>query len=273
MQQRAKSKTHQAKPWLERFARLGFLAKGAVYLTVGVLAAQAAFGSGGRTTDTQGAVQTISRQPFGQVLLVVLSLGLISYALWRFMQAALNPADREGAKGVVARGAFIASGVIHVALAVTAVGLLLGSGGGGGGSTEQDITAQLLAVPFGRFLVGLVGLVVVGASIFQFVKAYRADFRDALKLGEMSAAEARWATRAGRMGYAARGVVFALIGVFFFQAAFQADASEARGLGGTLGTLEQQPYGPYLLGVVAVGLVLYGVYMGVEARYRNIYAE
>ncbi len=189
------------------------------------------------------------------------------------MQAALNPADREGAKGVVARGAFVASGVIHAALAVTAVSLLLGSGGGDGGSTEQDITVRLLAVPFGRFLVGLVGLTVLGASVFQFIKAYRADFQDALKLGEMSAAAKRWATRAGRLGYAARGVVFALIGVFFLQAAFQADASEARGLGGTLSTLQGQPYGPYLLGVVAVGLVLYGVYLGVEARYRDIYAE
>ncbi len=245
MQQSAKSKAHQAKPWLERLARLGFLAKGAVYLTVGVLAAQAAFGSGGKTTDTQGAVQTISRQPFGQVLLLILSPGLISYALWRFMQAALNPADRE-----VARGAFVASGVIHAALAVTAVGLLLGSGGGGGGgSTEQDVTARLSAVPFGRFLLGLVGLTVLGASVFQFIKAYRADFQDALKLGEMSAAAKRWATRAGRLGYAVRGVVFALIGIFFMRAALQSDASEARGLGGTLSTLQGQPYGPYLLGL------------------------
>ena len=157
---RAQNPKHgRPDPWLERLARLGFLAKGAVYLTVGVLAAQAAFGSGGRTTDTQGAVQTISRQPFGQVLARhPQPWGSSATRFWRFMQAALNPANREGAKGVVARAAFVASGVIHVALAVTAVGLLLGSGGGGGGSTEQDITARLLSVPFGRFLVGIGGI-------------------------------------------------------------------------------------------------------------------
>ena len=272
MQQRAKSQARQAKPWLERLARLGFLSKGAVYLTIGLLAFQAAFGTGGQTTDTQGAVQTIARQPFGQVLLAILSLGLVSYALWRFMQAVLNPEGRSGAKGVVARSAFLVSGLIHLALAVSAIGLLIGSGSSGG-STEQGVTARLLAVPFGRWLVGVVALAVIAAGLFQLFRAYKASFRKALKLGEMSRTESTWATRAGRVGYAARGVVFVLMGIFFMQAALQADASEARGLGGALDALREQPYGPYLLGGVALGFILYSVYMGVEARYRDVYAE
>lgn len=251
---------------------MGFLAKGLVYATVGALALQAAFGVGGRATDTQGAVAVLARAPFGRPLLVVLSVGLVAYGLWRFVQALLNPGGRRGAAGAVARAGFVASGVVHLALAATAAGLLIGSGGGGG-STEQSLTAQLLAVPFGRGLVGLVGLAVAGAGMFGLVKAYRADFRRALRTAEMSAAEATWAVRAGRAGYAARGAVFTLVGVFFGQAALQADASEARGLGGALTALQAQPHGPFLLGGVAFGLVLYGVYMVVEARYRNIYAE
>ncbi len=272
VEQEAKAQAQQARPWLERLARLGFLSKGLVYATVGVLALRAAFGSGGQTTDTQGAVQALARAPFGQVLLALLSLGLISYGLWRFVQAWNNPADREGAKGVVARSGFVVSGVIHLALAVTAVGLLVGSSSGGG-SSEQGMAARLLAVPFGRWLVGLVGLAIIGMGVYQLVKAYRADFRDALKTAQMSQTEQRWAVRAGRVGYAARGIVFALMGSFFIQAALQAQASEARGLGGALRTLQRQPYGPFLLGAVALGFVLYGVYMAVEARYRNIYAE
>lgn len=273
MTQATKAQVQRAKPWLERLARLGFLAKGAVYLTIGALAVQTAFGTGGETTDTQGAVAAIARQPFGQVLLGVLSLGLVSYAAWRLMQAALNPEGREGAKGVVARGAFVASGVIHLALAGTALGLLLGAGGGGGGNTEAQLSATLLDAPFGRWLVGLVGLTVVGAGLFQLVRGVRASFRDALKLGQMSPRERTWAVRAGRVGYVARGVVFALVGVFFIQAARQADASEARGLDGALEALRDQPYGPWLLAAVALGFVLYAVYLGVEARYRDIYAE
>ena len=272
MQQRAKSQIKQSKPWLERLARLGFLSKGAVYLTIGLLAFQAAFGTGGQTTDTQGAVQAIARQPFGQVLLAILSLGLVSYALWRFMQTILNPEGRSGAKGMVARSAFLLSGLIHLALAVFAMGQLFGSGTGGG-STEQDMTARLLEAPFGRWLVGGVALAVMAAGLLQLFRAYNASFRKALKFSEMSQTESAWATRAGRVGYAARGVVFVLMGIFFMQAALQADASEARGLGGALAALQEQPYGPYLLGGVALGFIFYGVYMGVEARYRDVYAE
>ena len=272
LRQEAKSQARQARPWLERLARLGFLAKGLVYATVGALAVQAALGSGGQTTDTQGAVQVIAQQPFGQVLIAILGLGLVSYGLWRFMQAVVNPSGRDGVEGVVARGGFAVSGVIHLALAATAIGLLIGSGAGSG-TTEQSMTARLLAVPFGRWLVGIVGLAVIGGGLLQLGKAYRADFRKALKLAEMSQHEQTWATRAGRVGYTARGVVFALIGIFFIQAALQADASEAQGLEGALQALRAQPYGPYLLGGVAFGFVLYGGYMVVEARYRDVYAE
>ena len=144
VKQQAKAGGRRARPWLERLARLGFLAKGLVYATVGALALQAAFGVGGQTTDTQGAVAILARAPFGRVLLVVLSVGLVAYGLWRFVQAGTNPGGRSGAKGVVARAGFVASGTIHFALAATAVGLLVGSSGGGG-NTEQSLTAGLLA--------------------------------------------------------------------------------------------------------------------------------
>jgi uncharacterized membrane protein YidH (DUF202 family) len=272
LQTEAEAHVQRSKPWLERLARLGFLAKGLVYITVGGLALQAALGSGGQTTDTQGAVGVLAQQPFGQALLVLLSLGLISYGLWRFVQAATNPANRKGAKGVAARTGLMISGIIHLALAVTALQLLIGTGSSAG-NTEQDVTARLLMVPFGRWLVGILGLIVVGVGMYQLAKAYRSDFKKALKVAEMSSQTQTWAVRAGRMGYTARGIVFGLTGVFFIRAALQAEASEARGLGGALSALQRLPYGPYVLGGVALGLILFGLYMAVEARYRDIYAE
>jgi hypothetical protein len=260
-------------PWVERLARLGFAAKGIVYITVGVLATQAALGSGGATTDTQGAIATIGQQPFGRVLLGVLALGLLGHALWRFVEAAIDPERKGGdAKGIAKRIGYAVLGVVYVGLALTAVRLISGSGNSGGGST-QDWTARLMAQPFGRWLVGLLGLIVLGVGLYQFYQSYSAKFREKLKLGEMSQTEQRWAIRSGRFGLAARGVVFGIIGGFLVQAALQYNPDKAQGLGGALQTLSQQRFGPWLLGIVAIGLIAYGLYMLISARYRRIFAS
>jgi len=127
-----------------------------------------------------------------------------------------------------------------------------------------------MSQPLGRWVVVAAGAVILGAGLYQFYRAYRADFRDELEIHEMSLREKRWTTHAGRLGYVARGAVFGVIGVFLVQAALQADPQEARGLGGALETLARQPFGPYLLGAVAIGLVAYGAFMFVVARYRRI---
>jgi hypothetical protein len=257
-------------PWFERLMRSGYLAKGLVYAIVGVLAAQAAFGAGGATTDTRGALGAIVTQPFGRFLIALVALGLVGYAFWRFAAAAYDP-DGKGtdAQGLATRVGYAFSGVAYLGLALAAAQLALGNGGGGGDST-QDWTARVLAVPFGRWLVGIGGLIVIGIGIMQLYKACTATFREKLKLGEMSATEETWVTRLGRFGLAARGVVFGIIGVFLALAAFQYDPSEARGLGGALATLAQQPFGPWLLGLVALGLIAYGVYLAALARYRRM---
>jgi hypothetical protein len=128
----------------------------------------------------------------------------------------------------------------------------------------------LLALPLGRWLVAAAGLGVLAFAAYQFYKAFTAKFSEKLRKGEMSEASLTLATRAGQVGLAARGVVFGIVGVFLIQAALNASASEARGLSGALLALERQPYGPWVLGVVALGLVTYGIYMFVEARYRRI---
>jgi hypothetical protein len=263
--------TQHPSVWIERLARFGYAAKGAVYGIVGLLAALAAFGAGGKTTDTQGALQTILTQPFGKVLLGLVAIGLLGYVLWRFVQAIKDPENKgTDAKGLAQRLGYAVNGLIYAGLALSAVRLVLGSGGGGNSNTTQDWTARLLSQPFGQWLVGTVGAFIIGLGFYQFYKAYSAKFRKELNLTQLSDTERKWVMGIGRFGLAARGVVFCVIGFFIIQAARQSDPSEARGLGEALQTLAQQPNGPWLLGVVAVGLVAYGIYMVIQARYRSL---
>lgn len=263
--------TQHPSVWVERLARFGYAAKGAVYGIVGLLAAQAAFGTGGKTTDTQGALQTILTQPFGKVLLGLVAIGLIGYVLWRFVQAIKDPENKgTDAKGLAQRLGYAVNGLIYGSLALSAVRLVLGSGGGGNRNATQDWTARLLSQPFGHWLVGTTGAFIIGLGFYQFYTAYSAKFRKEMNLTQLSDTERKWVIGIGRFGLAARGIVFCVIGFFLIQAARQSDPSEVRGLGEALQALEQQPYGPWILGVVAVGLVAYGIYMVIQARYRSL---
>jgi uncharacterized protein DUF1206 len=266
----AQAAAKKASPWLVWFVRSGYVAYGVVYGAVGVLALQAAFGGGGKTTSQEGAFRSILFAPLGRILLGLIAIGLLGYALWRLFQAIFDP-DAEGADagGIASRLGHGLDGAFHLILAITAGQLVLGLGGGDGGSPD-DWTARLLAQPLGRWLAVIIGAVIVGAGLYQFYAAYKAKFREELELHEMSDREKTWATRSGRLGYTARGVVFGVIGVFLMQAALQTDPDKARGLGGALQALVLQPFGPYLLGFVALGLVAYGAFMLVVARYRRI---
>jgi hypothetical protein len=273
--QGAKQGADEASPWVRRLGRFGYATKGIVYAIVGVLAAQAAFGTGGRTTGSSGALQEIVSQPFGRWLLGIVAVGLVGYALWRLVQAAMDT-ERKGSdpKGIGARLSYAVSGVIYGGLAWTAVQIVMGtggggSGGGGGGSSTQHWTAQLMAQPFGRWLVALVGIGVIGFGLYQIYKGIAGKFRKKLSLPSMSDKEEKAAVTAGRVGLPARGIVVGMIGAFLLQAAWQAQPSEAKGLGSSLQELVQQPFGPWLLGIVAIGLIAYGVFMGFMARYRR----
>lgn len=257
--------------WLEKLARFGIATKGVVYLLMGALAVMAAAGaSGGRVTGNEGAVRTLGEQPFGQVLLALVAVGLGGYALWRFAQAAFDPDnDGTGAKGIAKRVGYAAVGAVYVGLAAGAVQTLTGSGGRGDRSQRMWLDA-LLAGDAGQVAVALLGLVVVGVGLFQFKRAVTADFMRELDTRRMSAAERTWTERLGRLGHAARGVVFPILGWFLVRAATRADSSEWRGSAGALRELARQDHGTALLAVVAAGLAAYGVYEIAESRHRRI---
>jgi Domain of Unknown Function (DUF1206) len=257
--------------WVATLARLGYATIGVVYLMIGTLATQAALGTGGAIADTRDVLVTIARQPFGRVLLGLTALGLSGYVLWRLVQAGFDP-ERQGtdARGLLTRLGFAVSGVAYAALAVLAARMALSAGGAGGHAAEQAWTALVLAQPFGRWLVGSLGGIMIGVGLAHVYRAYTAQFMQEYATGEMSARQQRWAKWLGQCGLAAWGVTFGIIGGFFLYAGVSADPSEPRGLGGALVAVAQQPYGPWLLGVVALGLVAYGLFCLSQALYRRV---
>ncbi len=260
----------QIAPWVERLARLGYATKGLVYIIVGVLAFQAAFNLGGGTTDSSGALLKIPQQPFGRVLMWLVAVGLSGYVLWRLVQGVF---DLEGkgrdAKGLAKRLGYVLSGLAYGALALTAYQLALGMGGGGGESSEVW-AARLLGLPFGRWLVGLVGLAAFGLAANAVYVAFSGMFKKKLKLGEMDEKTERAASIVGRVGLVARGVVLGVIGWFFVGAAWQRSAERAGDSAEAMSVLEQGPFGVWILGVVATGVICYGVYALFQARYRKM---
>ena len=255
---------------IERIARLGYGARGVVYLVVGGLALLAALGQGGRAGDSKDALRAVLAGPFGAAVVGLIALGLAGFALWRLVEA-VTDADRRGTglKGLGVRGAHLISAALYVGLAASAASLSLGLGLSGGDGMH-DGTAWLLAKPFGRWLVALAGLAVVGGGFSFLGKAWRGDVTDRLALDAQ--ARARWAGPIGRFGYAARGLAFLIIGGFLVAAAWHQRSSDAKGLAEAFALLRAQPYGSVLLGLVATGHAAFGAFGLIQARYRHIEA-
>ena len=252
---------------IERVARFGYGARGLVYCIIGGLAVLAAIGRGGRAGDSESALRWVLAGPFGVVLVGLIAAGLLGFAVWRFIES-VTDADRRGTslKGVVVRLAHLLSAAIYTGLAITAASLALGLGRKGGDAT-QDWTAWLLAKPFGLWLVGLIGLGVMGGGVAFLIKAFKGDVTDRLKL---DADHCRWAKPVGQFGYAARGVAFLIIGGFFIAAAWYQASSEVKGLAGAFAALRAQPYGWVLLAIVAAGHFAFGAFGLIQARFRHI---
>lgn len=256
--------------WTERGARLGYLARATLYAVIAVTSLQVAFGSGGRTQGSSGAMRTIAQEPFGAALLIVIGLGLAGYAVWRLVQ--VFTVDEDSAAKAAGKRAFaLVRAVLYGTSSFYAFRLVTSSGGGGGGgSSQKTITAQLLELPVGQPLVVAVGLVIVGYAGRQVHRGVTTDFEDDFKWGEMSGTERRWVRRLGLAGHVARGVVFAMIGVFLVIAAVTYDPQKAIGLDGALAKLAQTAYGTWLLGLVALGLLAFAAYSLAQSRYRRI---
>ena len=257
-------------PWVARLARVGYAAKGVLYITIGIVAAQAAFGPGGGITDTHGALTAVHQLTFGGVLLFVISAGLIGYAVWRVVEAIVDPDGRgSGAKGLALRTSFAVRGLFHGTIGVAAFRMAQGDRSAGSGNGARDATAYAFHMPGGELLVWLGAAGVLGYGVYQLYRAYAAKLSRQLDLTPLTGSTRIWIVAISRFGIAARGIIFCLIGFFLGRAASQHDAGQVGGIRESLRMLAGIGRWPFAL--VALGLIAYGVYELVNARYRNIH--
>lgn len=255
--------------WIEGAGRIGLVAKAVSYAIIGILAIQIPLGQGGEATDRQGVLAQLASESWGTAALVALAVGFAGYALWRFADAVFDR-QREGddTSGLAKRAKSFGVGAVYAVSAAAAISLTQSASSSGG--NEQQETARVLDWPAGRWIVLAVAAGFVADGLYNIYVGWTSTFRERLKEHEMHGAVKRWALRSGVIGHIARGVVFAIVGVFLGKAAIEYDPDEAVGIDGALLKLTEQPFGNVLLGLVAAGLIAYAIYCLVEARYREI---
>jgi hypothetical protein len=269
-----------ARPFVERFARFGFLAKGVVYIIIGYLAALAPIGIRKHPTGTHGALITLLRQPIGSVLLATLALGFGAFGLWLIIRG-INDPENEGSSwhALFIRAGWVFGGMTHFGLLAAAVRMMIGYQPMIGffrvrddESEAHDWTATALSYPLGRWVLVAIGVGIISYGLLQIHHGFVGRLDPWLSLDRLGEGARRWIRAISRFGVTARGVVFGLIGGFLIRAAYDTNAGEARGIGGTLRELAAGPYGRQLLGITALGLVAFGIYLLVLAKHRRIIA-
>ncbi|HEY8300338.1 MAG TPA: DUF1206 domain-containing protein [Jatrophihabitans sp.] len=252
---------------MNALARLGLAARGTIYVLIGVLALLLAFGLKKGESDQRGALQQLSKQTGGFVLLLIVAVGLAGYALWRLSEAAFGVAG-EGKK-TGPRLQSLVRGLVYVFLAISAFVILIHGHDKSQAKQQQSYTARAMHHTAGRWLVGLIGLIVVVVGAVLVYEGVTRKFEKYFKLGEMSPAARKTTEFLGTVGTAARGIVFAITGVLVVVAAVQFQPKKARGIDSALLALRDTAFGPGLLVVVALGLVMFGLFGFCEARWRR----
>jgi hypothetical protein len=251
---------------VEWLARLGLFARGALYIVVGLLAFGVARG-GAEQADKQGALRTIARLPLGRWSLLFVAAGFAGYALWRFAEATVRPGD----KGVGGRVFSAIRGLLYTGFCVTTLSFVLTKDSTNSDAKERGYTQRVLdwGTP-GRLLVAAVGLGLIATGLWNAWRALSDRYRKHLKEGEIPRRTLRWLKPFAYAGLAARAVAFSLVGAFFIQAAVTYDPDKARGLDDSLRAVARAPWGEAMIVLVAIGLVAFGLWCFVEARYREV---
>jgi uncharacterized protein DUF1206 len=254
-------------PWFERLARWGYVVRGLIYLIPGALALRLAVGSSHGAAVTQtGAIELMSRE-LGRPVLIVVLVGLGAYSIWGVVRAVFDPL-RQGhsAHGIFVRLGYVSSALGYAGFFIAALRLLAGKSA----HSSKDWLARLLATPIGPWALAIFGLCWIGgAGIAEIVKALGGSFERDLQTERMSPAEKSLALWLGRFGIALRGLVFGIIGGSFVVAAWHADPLRKRGLGGALLDVAHQPYGRFLLATAALGLIAFGLFSILSARWAR----
>jgi len=253
--------------WIDWVARAGLVAYGVVYVLIGWLALQLAWGDRSGKPSSSGALRELAQQPFGEILLWIVSIGMFLLALWQLIEAGFGHRDEDGKKRVAKRLASAGKAIVYIVIGYSGVKIAIGSGSSGKG--EETFTAKLMNLPAGQVLVAAVGLAIIGFGVFQLYRAWTEGFADKLDSEGRSGKSGTAYIAFGKAGYTARGVAFAIVGGLFVYAAVTHDAKKSGGLDQALFEVLDQPFGPFLLTLVALGLVCFGLFTFAQARHLS----
>lgn len=261
--------------WYERAAKFGLVIKGLVYCLSGAIALMASLHLGNneaKDAGTVGVFSFIEDKPFGKWLLLVVAIGLACYTLWRWLQA-FKDTEHKGndKKGLGKRAAYFISGLTYAGVALYAFNAFNGSASGDS-NAQQSWAAKLLSQPFGQWLAGLAAAIIIGIGLFQVYRAASGKYKKYVTKAIHSEAH-KWVATAGVAGYSARGIVWLIIGWMFLKAALSANPGEAGGNEAAFGWLQNTTYGSLLLALVAAGLVCYGLFTMLRAKYQHIHTR
>jgi hypothetical protein len=257
---------------IEPLARLGYASKAFIYATVGLLAAAAALKRGGAVTDTRGALRVILSHPFGNTVLFILAVGLCGYAVWRVLDAFLDPERRgTGFKGLVARVAHLIRALVYGGLGLEAFRLARGFRASHGTDTAVRLwTAKIMALPMGDWLVGIAGAIAAVYGVSEIVSAIKDTDEERKDLSSLGPARRRSLNRICRFGVSARALIIVVLGGLLVRAAMLHDPGEAAGVRGSILNLAGAGPGTWLLAFTAFGLIAYAVDQALHARYGRI---
>jgi flagellar biogenesis protein FliO len=252
------------RPW----AKMGYAARGLIYLTIGMLALFSAMGWEGEKTGSRGAILNLKAQPLGELLLVILVVGLFGYIMWRFIQG-ITDTDNHGHsfKGLAIRSGLIISAISHSVLVYWVIKLLLHETDNGSGKSASSTASEYLNSDIVTVLVALVGVLVVVVGIAHLVKGFRSGFK---KYIDFPADKSQWLVPICRFGLISRGVVWCIIGWIILRSVFVAGSSDEKGIDDAFEWLSTAPYGSWLIIIISIGLFAFGVYSFIESLYRRI---
>ena len=264
--QRAGSQAENSE-WFDKAIRAGLVAYGVVHLLIAWLALQLAFGESEGAASSKGAMQQLAEQPFGTTLLWLVAIGMLMLVLWKLLDAWKGHEDEDDDKSKWAKKGFdVLKAVLYGTIGVSALRAAMGGGSSSKGGTDST-TAKIMDLPGGQFLVGLIGLAIIGYGANQIRTAYTEKFREKItaqgKAGDAGQAYIYF----GKAGYTAKGIAVGIVGGLFLYAAVTHEAKKSGGLDQALHTVLQQPFGPFLLGIIAVGIACYGLFCFARARY------
>lgn len=253
--------------WLDHAIRAGLVAYGVVHLLVALLAVQLAFGEKEDSASNSGALHYLAEQPFGEVLVWGVAVGMLLLVIWRVLEFAFGyPEESDDKKRWRKRATSLGKAVIYGALGWSAVKVAFGDGSRGG---TDGTTAKIMQLPGGQLIVGVIGLAIIGYGISLVVRGWTEKFREHLDAQGQSGQDGSAYVMLGKAGYIAKGVALSVIGGLFGYAAITHEAKKSGGLDQALQTVVEQPFGPVMLTAIGLGIGAYGLFCFARARHLS----